>query len=279
MTPSSLQGIGPPAVGRVAQLTACIPHPEPTVRDAVTDALGSIGPEARAALPALLAQDAAPELRAAAATALGHVGSVHEDTAVILQLVSDADWTVRCDAHYAVARWSTPPPELVQAVAWDLENVDGCDGQPHAAALQALTAWGEFAAPAVPAIAGWIASCANEASDLRDYDLGTIAALVEALGGQDAALRNSVERLVAAYMMPTTVDTAGDAPEERPVETEASCLERRATRMCRRVACRAGHRRSREPSPGTRDGTNRAAGHRSSALRDAMERQAYGSHP
>lgn len=59
-----LSRIGPIATPCVPQLIACLRHPEPTVSGSAIGALGSIGPEARAALPALVERATGGELGA-----------------------------------------------------------------------------------------------------------------------------------------------------------------------------------------------------------------------
>src|SRR5699024_2971357 len=94
------------AADLVPALTDALKDSDNTVRGLAADALGEIGPDAKAALPMLLKMltDANASVRARAAFALGGVGANAEETAPALaHLIKDKDDDVRLNAVSALA--------------------------------------------------------------------------------------------------------------------------------------------------------------------------------
>jgi len=95
-------------------------------------------------------------LRRAAATGLGDVACLPEDETLLLQLSTDkTDW-VRLCAHQAARCITTPSPQLIEAVARDLNEFGMCDGLPHDEVVETLAGWGSQITPAFKHIRRWL---------------------------------------------------------------------------------------------------------------------------
>ncbi len=103
----AVQALGAIGVDSVPALIAALNDPSPDIRAAATDALGRVGPAAKAALPALTAtlKDTDKAVRQHAAFALGVVDP--DDTSVVpslIELLKDSDLEVRRHAALSLGR-------------------------------------------------------------------------------------------------------------------------------------------------------------------------------
>jgi hypothetical protein len=115
------------------------PDPAP-VRYSAAYWLGNLGPNAKAAVPALcdaVIHDPVPNNRDVAITALTRIGlqSNQAVTALVTALSSDRNKSVRCRAAGALEIWMPDSPEVVAALARGLTDSDAMVRQICAAAL------------------------------------------------------------------------------------------------------------------------------------------------
>lgn len=117
----ALAAIGPDASAAVPALIEALSDPDPSLRRAAAQTLGSIGPAAQAAAPALVAQFADPYgvVGSIAAEALGSIGAAAVPT--LVEALLDRDTSVRQLAIEALSRAgaaaTSAVPDLLRALA------------------------------------------------------------------------------------------------------------------------------------------------------------------
>ena len=117
----ALGRIGPEARAAIPDLIAALSGPDSRVRGEAARALGLIGPEARAAVPALIrlvTRGTVAEVAERAAEALGRLGSVA--VPAVIEMLHDADPEVRAKALGILgqmdAKAAVPISELVRCL-------------------------------------------------------------------------------------------------------------------------------------------------------------------
>lgn len=165
-----------------------------------------------------MAGSAEPELRAAAASAFVRLDAERRHEAKLLALLDDEDWFPRYDACDVLSEWGAPTSAVVKAVARQLGNYDGYDGDPHAAALSTLTAWKRQSEPALLEIADWL-----DNADADDISVGRLMDLLTALGPAASALQPQVEILITALTAASDEAEYGSEDEaEEASDTETT---------------------------------------------------------
>lgn len=164
-----------------------------------------------------MADSAEPELRAAATLAFVRLDMQRRHEAKLLALLDDEDWLPRYDACKVLSEWAAPASDIVKAVARQLGNYDGCDGDPHAAALSTLIAWGRQSEPALAEIADWL-----DNADTDDVRVDQLMELLTAMGPAARELLPQVEILIAALIVASdeaeygSEDEAEEASDSEP---------------------------------------------------------------
>ena len=150
----TLSKIGPDAKAAVPALTEVLKDKDKDVRDAAAEALGKIGPEAKAAVPALIEalKDQYEHVRELAAQALAQIGpEAKEAVSALIEALKDQDKSVRINAAQALAQIGPEAKEAVSALIEALKDQNEDIGIP-ACAAEALGKIGPEAKAAVPAL-------------------------------------------------------------------------------------------------------------------------------
>lgn len=176
VVPSTLAGIGPPAV---PALGTALKDPQPIVRRVAAFALRLIGPGAKEAMPALIAalDDEQAMVRMQAASALGAIGPDARASVTKLGMLVEKDKDVRVRIEAAVASWrvTNEAPPAVAALIAALKEKDVTVRQ---SAAQGLGLIGAPAAEALPLL--------REAIKERDVGLRREAAFAISQFGDQA---------------------------------------------------------------------------------------------
>jgi HEAT repeat protein len=186
-------------------LTESLQDKSPDLRRKAAEALGRIGPDAKAAVPALTKtlKDTLPEARVNAARALHRIDPATDKSTVtvLVELLSDDGYLNQKSAVEGLAELGKlAVPELLQILKSDQENL-------HGRAARALGEIGPAARDAAPALIE-----AFRSAEQRDFAFRRTAA--RALGKIGSEAKAAVPDLVEALQDRYLLGTASEALAE-----------------------------------------------------------------
>ncbi|MBN9522643.1 HEAT repeat domain-containing protein [bacterium] len=219
---TALGRIGPAAGTAVPRITTFLGSPDRALRLAAAEALGQIGPDARPAAPALSARaidDQEPEVRRAAATALGRVGlpdgSAGGDAVQNLgRVLDDVDLAVRRAAADALARIGPPAGPAVPALVRALSDRELAVRVSAAAALGRVDSGREDAA--VDALLA-VVRRPDEPAGVRWAAARAVAGIATRVQGRKDTARLPRLREVAAALK-DAAPAVGEPPADGPAD-------------------------------------------------------------
>jgi HEAT repeat protein len=212
-------------VSAVPSLIEALKHPNDVIRASAVEALGKIGPEAKAAVPSLIQalKDRHEFVRAGAAEALGKIGS-DANSAVphLIQALKDDNGFVRRSAAEALGRMGSDAkgavPHLIQALKND-------NGFVRRSAVEALVRMGSDAKDSVPQL---IQIVKNENGFIRVSAIrvlgkigsdakAAIPVLIEAFQDNDSQIGSAAASALAQIgsdAIPVLVEALGNPNED-----------------------------------------------------------------
>ena len=173
-----LNAVSQCGVSAVPSLIEALKHPNDVIRASAVEALGKIGPEAKAAVPSLIQalKDRYEFVRAGAAEALGKIGTdANSVVPHLIQALKDDNGFVRRSAAEALGRMGSDANSVVPHLIQVVKNEKGFI---RASAIEALGKIGTDAKAAIPVLI--------EAFEDNDRQIGSAAASALGQIGADA---------------------------------------------------------------------------------------------